>query len=39
MGNLEDSGFEGKAHENIGFPIIIQLNMKRHHIDRIKFSL
>lgn len=28
MGNLEDSGFEGQAHENIGFPIIIQLNMK-----------
>lgn len=32
MGNLEDSEFEGKAHENIGYPIIIQLNMKIYPI-------
>lgn len=39
MGNREDSGFEGKAHKNNGFPITMQLKMKRHRMARITFSL
>lgn len=39
MGNLEGSGFEGKAQKNNGFPITMQLKMKRYRTARITFSL